>query len=193
MIKDLLAKDEGKTLEFKGNCRSLTNIMRTAVAFANTAGGSIVLGVKDKTKDVLGLSDALKDEERLANSFADSITPLLIPEIQIHAWRDRELIVVTVPHTAGPFYIKAEGLENGVYIRLGSTNRRAGSEMIAELQRLARNSFFDEKPFPEINSEDIDFRAASEFFSAVARKLTSPRMKSLGLVVYHGGNSSRTF
>ena len=167
MIKGLLARDEGKTLEFKENCRSLASIMRTAVAFANTAGGSIVIGVKDKTKDVVGLSDVLKDEERLANSFTDSIRPILIPEIKIHAWRDRELLVITVPHTVGPFYINAEGPENGVYIRLGSTNRRAGPEMIAELQRLARNTFFDEQPCSEISSEGIDFRAASEFFSTM--------------------------
>lgn len=33
MIRNLLTKDEGKTLEFKENCRSLRNIVRTAVAF----------------------------------------------------------------------------------------------------------------------------------------------------------------
>lgn len=170
MIKGLLARDEGKTLEFKENCRSLASIMRTAVAFANTAGGSIIIGVKDKTKDVVGLSDVLKDEERLANSFADSIHPILIPEIQIHAWRDRELIVVNVAHTAGPYYINREGPENGVYIRLGSTNRRAGPEMIAELQRLARNIFFDEQPCSEINTEGIDFRAASELKRYLEKK-----------------------
>jgi ATP-dependent DNA helicase RecG len=42
MIKNLLARDEGKTLEFKENCRSLAKIVQTAVAFANTAGGEIV-------------------------------------------------------------------------------------------------------------------------------------------------------
>jgi len=192
MIKSLLARDEGKTLEFKESCRSLPKIVQTAVAFANTAGGKIVIGVKDRTKDIVGLSDPLKDEERLANGFADGIRPLLIPDVQIYAWRDRELIVITVPHTVGPYYINAEGPEKGVYIRLGSTNRRAGPEMIAELRRLARNTFFDEQPCSEISSEDIDFRAASEFFSAVSRQLTPPRRKSLGLVVNHGGRDVPT-
>lgn len=56
----------------------------------------------------------------------------------------------------------------------------------AELQRLARNSFFDEQPCPETSSEDIDFRAASEFFAAVSRPLTLPKQRSLGLVVSQG-------
>ena len=192
MIKSLLARDEGKTLEFKRNCSSLVKIVQTAVAFANTAGGTLVIGIQDKTKNVLGLSDPLKDEERLANAFADGIRPLLIPEIQIHAWRDKELIVISVPHTVGPYYVKPEGPEKGVYIRLGSTNRRAGPPMIAEILRLARNTLFDEQPCSETSSEDIDFRAASEFFSSVSRQLTSPGRKSLGLLVNHGGHDVPT-
>jgi len=56
VIERFLARNKGKTLEFKENCRPLHAIVRTVVAFANTAGGSIVIGVKDKTKDVVGIA-----------------------------------------------------------------------------------------------------------------------------------------
>ena len=186
MIEGLLARDEGKTLEFKENCRPLDSIVRTAVAFANTAGGTIVIGVKDKTKEVIGVADPLLDEERMANAFADGIRPLLVPDIQIHAWRKLHLIVVWVPHAVGPYYVRSEGPKSGVYIGLGSTNRPAGPEMLAALQRLARNTFFDEQPCPEMSSEDIDFRAASEFFAVVSRPLTAAKRRSLGLLVGQG-------
>lgn len=185
-IESLFVQEEGKTLEFKANCRSLSKIIQTVVAFANTAGGTLVIGVRDKTKDVIGLSDALADEERLANSFADTIQPLLIPDIRISAWRERELIIVSVPHSLGPYYVKSEGPEKGVYIRLGSTNRRAGPEMIEEIRRLSRNIFFDEHPCTEADSEALDFRAASEFFSEVSRPLNKARMINLGLLVSYG-------
>jgi len=191
-IEHILAKEEGKTLEFKENCRSLSKIVQSVVAFANTAGGVLVIGIRDRTKEVVGLTDPLADEERLANAFADSIQPLLIPEIQISAWRDRELIIISVPHAPGPYYVKAEGLEKGAYIRLGSTNRRAGSEIIEEIRRLSRNTFFDEQPCPEVNSEALDFRAASEFFSEVSRPLNEARMLTLGLVVNRGGKKIPT-
>jgi predicted HTH transcriptional regulator len=192
MIQSLLAGNEGKTLEFKENPRPLAHIVRTAVAFANTAGGTLVIGVRDTTKDVVGLEDALADEERLANAFADNICPLLMPDIQIQAWRDRELIVITVPHTIGPYYVRSEGPEAGVYIRLGSTNRRAGPEIIEGIKRLARNTFFDELPCTEINTEAIDFRAASELLAAVSRPLTGPKRKSLGLTVDYQGREVPT-
>ena len=192
MLTELLAQDEGKTLEFKENCRPTQKILQTVIAFANTAGGTLVLGVRDRAKEVIGLSDPLKEEERLANLFADNIRPMLIPEIQIVSWRDRELIVVKVPHMVGPYYMRSEGPEKGVYIRLGSTNRRAGPEIIAEIQRAAVNTFFDEQPCPEINSEAVDFRAASEFFAQVSLNLTSAKRHSLNLFVDHGGREVPT-
>ena len=186
MLAELLARDEGKTLEFKENCRPVQKILQTVVAFANTAGGTLVLGVRDRTKEVVGLSDPLKEEERLANLFADNIWSLLMPEIQIVSWRDREVILVTVPHMVGPYYVRSEGPQDGVYIRLGSTNRRAGPEIIAEIQRLAVNTFFDEQPCTEVNSEAVDFRAASEFFAQGSLKLTHAKRLSLNLLVSHG-------
>ena len=49
-IANYLKRQEGKTLEFKENCQSLTRILRTAVAFANTAGGTLVVAVRDNVK-----------------------------------------------------------------------------------------------------------------------------------------------
>lgn len=126
------------------------------------------------------------DEERLANAFAEGIRPLLLPDVQVHAWRNRQLIVVAVPHSVGPYYVRSEGSEAGVYVRLGSTNRPVGPELLAELRRLARNTFFDEQPCSETSSEDIDFRAASELFAEVSRPLTAPKRRSLGLLVSQG-------
>jgi ATP-dependent DNA helicase RecG len=186
-IESFLAQEEGKTLEFKENCRPLAKIIQTVVAFANTAGGTLVIGIRDKTKEVVGLKDPLNEEERLANSFADGIQPLLIPDIQISSWRDRELIIISAPHAVGPYYVKSEGHEKGVYVRLGSTNRRAGPEMVEDIRRLSRNTFFDEQPCPDADSEAIDFRVASELFSEVSRPLNEARMLTLGLMVNRGG------
>jgi predicted HTH transcriptional regulator len=47
-------------------------------------------------------------------------------------------------------------------MRVGSTNRRADAELIGELRRFARGEGFDEQPMSGLDSEAIDFRAASE-------------------------------
>ena len=109
MLEELLTKEEGKTLEFKENTKSLPKIIQTIIAFANTAGGTLIIGIKDKTKEVIGLSNVLEEEERIANAIADSVSPLLIPSLQFHTWRDRDLLLISVPHSFGPYLYQSKG------------------------------------------------------------------------------------
>jgi len=44
---------EGKTLEFKRDISSPKNILKTLVAFANTAGGRLLIGIEDDSREVL--------------------------------------------------------------------------------------------------------------------------------------------
>ena len=55
MIENLISRNEGKTLEFKENTKSLSKIINTIIAFANTAGGTLIIGIKDSTITVKGL------------------------------------------------------------------------------------------------------------------------------------------
>ena len=47
LINELLAQVEGKTLEFKRDLSSPDKVIRTVVAFANGAGGTLLLGIED--------------------------------------------------------------------------------------------------------------------------------------------------
>jgi predicted HTH transcriptional regulator len=71
-----------------------------------------------------------------------------------------------------------------VYVRVGSTNRQADAAVVAELQRTVRGVSFDEEPLPELNSEAIDFRVASECFAPV-RRLSRADLRSLHLIATH--------
>ena len=83
------------------------------------------------------------------------------------------LAVEVFPSSSRPHYVKALGFPAGVYVRVGSTNRQADAAAVAELQRVVRGRSFDEEPMPELNSEAIDFRVASECFAPI-RKLARP-------------------
>ena len=63
----LLKRHEDKTLEFKRDLSSPDRVIATLVAFANSAGGVVVLGVEDGTRTVVGLGDPTAVEERLSN------------------------------------------------------------------------------------------------------------------------------
>jgi ATP-dependent DNA helicase RecG len=67
----LLHSQEGKTLESKRDLSSPENIMKTLVAFANTAGGIILIGVEDDHTVIGILDNPLDEEERLSSMIAD--------------------------------------------------------------------------------------------------------------------------
>lgn len=191
-LVELLKRPEGKTLEFKRDLSGPLGVVKTIVAFANTAGGTLLLGVEDGSRHVRGVSDPLKTEERLANLISDRISPRLMPEIEILRWRRTQVLAVLVhPSPGRPHWLSREGPVDGVYVRVGSTNRRADAEMVEELRRYARGDGFDEQPMPELDSEAIDFRAASESFDGV-RTLARRDLETLRLVTAHQGRKVPT-
>ncbi len=186
-LAELIAQPEGKTLEFKRDLSSPEGALRSLVAFANTAGGTLVIGVEDGTRHVAGVRDPLGLEEPLASLIADRISPLLVADIEVLPWRRTNVVVVRVhPSPVRPHYLRRLGPQRGVFVRVGSTNRRADSTLIEELRRYARNEAFDEQPMPDLDSEAIDFRAASESF-ADRRALKRRDLESLRLLVRYQG------
>ena len=162
-IPTLLQREEGKTLEFKRDLSSPDKVLQTLIAFANTAGGLLLLGIENRTKKVLGIADPLREEERLANLVADRIEPRLVPAVEIIAWRSVQIIAVEIyPAPNRPYYLKNLGPESGVFVRIGSTNRKADQPLIQEMKRMARNETYDESPLSHLDSEAINFRVASE-------------------------------
>ncbi|HWB31871.1 MAG TPA: helix-turn-helix domain-containing protein [Acidobacteriaceae bacterium] len=188
----LLSKSEGKTLEFKRDLSSPEGVLKSLVAFANTSGGLLLLGVEDSTKRVKGISDILTEEERLANLISDSISPKLVPSMEVLPWRKTQVLAVEIyPSSNRPHHLNRLGSEEGVFVRVGSTNRRADSFLIQEMQRYNQVSSFDERPIPELNSEAIDFRVASEFFKPI-RKLRRHDLQTLKVMTNYQGQAVPT-
>ena len=162
-IEDLLTQPESKTLEFKRDLSSLEPILKTIIAFANTAGGTLVIG-RSSDGGLTGIKDVFKAEEALANSIADSIHPPIFPEIEIRTVKGKDLLVVKVVHWKAPFYLKKEGAPKGVYVRLGSTSRPIGPELLAELQRSVLTPSYDQQGLIELSQNTLHMDQIIHFF-----------------------------
>lgn len=180
-IDHLLQQPEGETLEFKRDLWSPRNVLKTLVAFANAAGGSLVIGVDD-ARQVLGVSDPLDEEARICNLIADGIAPRLVPSVELASVGDRTLLIVEVfPSSARPHYLNSLGPEQGVYVRLGASNRQTGPDWIAETHRATAGQVFDEQPMPELGLDDLDTTAMARVF------------RELGLIEQWGSGIRRIF
>ncbi len=154
-------------------------------------GGTIIIGVEDKTRHIFGVNNPLSLEERLANLIDDTIYPKVIPNIEIIPWRNTYIVSVEIyPSPLRPHYLKKAGLE-GVYVRIGSTNRRADQSLIEELRRYTKVESYDEQLKPELSSEEVDFRAASEQFIDI-KKLKALDLKTMHLIANYQGHEVPT-
>ena len=185
-ISEILNQDEGKTLEFKRDLSSPRPVLKTLVAFANTAGGRLFIGIEDDRR-VIGVEDPLDEEERLCNIIADSISPRLAPNVEMITIEGKTVLVVEV-FLSGlrPHYLTSEGLENGSYVRLGSSNRQADRELVAELRRSAEGVSFDELPMVDLSIDDLDLVVAQTMFSE-KRSLSEKELFTLRLVTREQG------
>ena len=146
-ILSLLNRPEGKTLEFKRDLSSPEGALKAIVAFANTSGGALVIGVEDGAKGVKGIPDVLTEEERLANLIADSISPKTGSLHRGYPLAKNHLLAVEIfPSANRPHYLNRLGPEAGVLVRVGSTNRRADLFLVEEMRRYSQVSSFDEQP-----------------------------------------------
>jgi predicted HTH transcriptional regulator len=156
---------ESIKLEFKQAFpKNATNVLKTIVAFANGTGGEMIIGVTDDRK-IIGVEDPLLIEEKLANMVHDSIYPLLSPFISTLCVDDKVVLIVQIlPGTQKPYYIKYLGLEKGVFIRIGSTNRHAKTEIVELLQQESIGISYDFKMDSSKNINCLDQKSLDIFF-----------------------------
>ncbi|MDW7777172.1 MAG: helix-turn-helix domain-containing protein [Methanosarcinales archaeon] len=158
-IQDLLSSPESKTLEFKENMPSPQAIAKTACAFANGGGGSIIIGVGDRDKKIIGIDElTISDlEEKISNIVYTMVEPTPAFNAMVYNIEGKLLLKVEIfPGSLKPYHLKNKGEIEGTYIRLGSTNRKADLEIIEELRRRRMNIGFDEIEIMEATVDELD-------------------------------------
>lgn len=146
-LEEIIA-GESKTIEFKEELPADSKkYMKTVVAFSNTAGGKIIIGISDKTKEIVGVpkEKVFQIMDGIMNAITDMCTPQIIPNITLQSIEDKTLIVIEVyPGKQRPYYIMSEGKENGTYIRTNGSSRHADSTQLKELEFEGANKYFDQ-------------------------------------------------
>ncbi|MFA6074621.1 MAG: RNA-binding domain-containing protein [Negativicutes bacterium] len=144
---EIIKQGESKTVEFKEILPEGEKIAKSVIAFANTGGGRIFIGVRDDGT-ITGIDETqlfvLKD--KVANIIHDSISPNVFPEIYSLNLDDKMLMVIQVaPSNSRPHYLRSVGIEKSAYVRLGSTNKAADKQMRRMLELQQQNITFDEE------------------------------------------------
>ena len=148
MARDTLFSGESKNIEYKVTLPDKSEkYMKTIVAFANTQGGKLVVGVDDKTHEIVGVENEILFQlmDGIANAVSDSCMPQIITDIEPQTVDEKTVIIVSVEAGKNrPYYLKSKGKENGTYIRVAGTSRQAFPEKIRELEMEGARISWDE-------------------------------------------------
>lgn len=171
---------ESKLLEFKSKVTDFISLIKTSIAFANAAGGRIIIGVDDKTREIIGITekDSIRIQDDFPNSLYDSTVPNLVPQIYEQNFGDKTVAVVEIPASPRkPYFLKSVGVAKGTYVRVGSSTRKANQEYIEDLVRESQRITFDEEAVHQ-SSEILSSELLGHFYGkgATQKQLVADRI-----------------
>ena len=148
MARGTIFSGESKNIEYKITLPDKSEkYMKTIIAFANTQGGKLIVGIDDKTHEIVGVTNEILFQlmDGIANAISDSCMPQIIPDIEPQTIDGKTVIIVSVEAGKNrPYYLKSKGKENGTYIRVAGTSRQAFPEKIRELEMEGARISWDE-------------------------------------------------
>ena len=81
-LKELIKNGENKRVEFKEQLPKNESIVKTVIAFSNTSGGKLIIGVNDN-QEIVGINEdnIFELQDRITSLIFDSCYPNILPEI----------------------------------------------------------------------------------------------------------------
>lgn len=175
---------ESEVVELKAEV--VGDICKEVIAFANTKGGTLYIGVSDDGS-VLGIKNADQVILQLNNMIRDSIKPDVTMFVGYEPQHigDKDIIAVTIQKgTDRPYYLGSKGLKpSGVYVRNGTSSDPATDTAIRRMIKETDGDSFESMRSLEQN---LSFEAAEKQFKKRNIPFDSAKMQTLGMISADG-------
>lgn len=132
-LKRLVNTGEGTFLEFKRTISSPEKIAREVCAFANTKGGTLLIGVNDN-KTLTGVMSFYEENYMLAEALEVLCDPPVKHTTEIVELGDREIVIVKVEESDDKPVFVVNGKKKVAYVRKKDQSVRASKERVALLK-----------------------------------------------------------
>ena len=192
-LLQLIANGENSGVEFKRDDLRPEQLAREIVALANLRGGSVLLGVEDDGS-ISGIQRQRADLERwvMDTVFGRYVHPLILPFYEEVAFEDgkRVAVITLTEGTAKPYVLRHDDRQD-IYVRVGSTSRRATREQQARLFESGGLLHSEMLPVSGSGLADLDLARVADYLAHIAGDRTVPqsdpewerRLTGLGFMV----------
>ena len=167
---------ESERIEYK--LQMIDDIYKEVIAFANTDGGVIYLGIDDKG-NLVGIDNVDETYTRLTNGIRDAIAPDVTMFVR-YILQDNKVIRIEVGEGSfKPYYLKSKGMKpTGVYVRQGASSVQASPEQIRQMIKES-----DGDNYEDLRSldQELSFQAAKNAFERYGVEFSAEKYRALGI------------
>lgn len=158
------------------------DIKREIIAFVNTNGGTIYVGVQD-SGEIVGLVNADFVMQQISNSLRDSVRPdvSMFTKIELLQEERKFFIKLTVSQgTKRPYYLSDKGLKpTGVYVRSGTTSAPASEDAIRMMIKMTDGDSFESN---RSLIQELTFTSLNKEMERRNLEFSEVQMKNLGIL-----------
>ncbi len=168
---------ETENMEFKAQFTE--EIYKEVIAFANTDGGTVYVGIDDQGNAV-GLTDVDREYTRITNGIRDAIMPDVTMFIRFTVQENKVVRITVSEGTNKPYYLKGKGLKpSGVFVRQGTSSVPASPELIRRMIKESDGDVFEEERSLE---QTLTFTAAEKAFRLYGVAFSPEKYRALGMI-----------
>ncbi len=161
-LEVLISRGEDTKTQFKKNITNPQQMAEEFVAFSNSLGGKLILGVDDDgVVRGLGTEDIQRLNQMISNVASQHIKPPIFPNTEILEWNHKKVLVVTILYGANKPYCTSDGR---FITRAGADKRIISND---EMQRLFQESgklYADETLIKNAAWTEIDLELFQNFY-----------------------------
>ncbi len=158
---DIVKLGEDSQTKFKEKFTSPDALAAEIVAFANTQGGKILVGVTDRG-ELKGLSgeEVSNLNQMISNVCFQKIDPNIAVTTENIAYENNVVVLIYVPMGPNKFYM-ANGSD--VWVKVGADKRKAKREEMLRLLQESARLYADEQAMENTGIKDLDLLMVNEF------------------------------
>jgi len=159
----IIKRGESSKVQFKERLPHIDSLAHELIAFANTSGGFLLIGVNDKNGDLKGLSfqEIQQSNSQIVNAASQKVFPPIRVLTETITVQEQNIIVVKIDEGISKPYKDKDGI---IYVKNGSDKRKVTSnDELARLLREGGSLNAEEIPVKGSSTKDIDLKQIGSF------------------------------
>lgn len=144
----IISKGENDKVEFKSNFN--VEVIESLVAFANTSGGMVLLGISDR-QEIKGINVKTESVQNWINEIKTKTSPVIIPDVEVLEIESRQVVVFSIQE----YPVKPIALKGRYFKRVQNSNHLLTIGEVVNMHLQSFNTSWDYHINNQFSIDDI--------------------------------------